>query len=92
MLQQNTNQQQMPPLSEKDLSFIKDMMSWELVAAKKCFQYAHQTMEPECRQGMMMAAKVHEQNVQNLMQHLSQHVSQTVQASVSGAQPVTTHV
>ncbi len=80
---------QMPPLTEKDLAFAKDHFSWELMAAKKAYQYAHQTLEPECRQLMFQVAQTHEQNCQQIMQHLQQHVQQTVQSTVSGGQPVT---
>jgi hypothetical protein len=88
------SQQQMTPLTEKDLLYMKDMMSWELVAAKKAYQYAHQTMEPESKQLMFQIAQKHQQNVDRVLQHLGQHVTQTVQASVTvaGAQPTTTHM
>lgn len=87
-------QQQMTPLTEKDLAYMKDIMSWELVSAKKAYQYAHQTMEPECKQQMFQIAQKHQQNVERVLQHLGEHVTQSVQASVStsGAQPVTTHM
>lgn len=81
------SQQQMPPLSEKDLAYLKDHMSWELVAAKKAHQYAHQTQEPECRQVMFQIAQQHQQNVERLVQHLEQHVSQTLQSTMG--QPAT---
>lgn len=77
----------MPPLSEKDLSYIKDHLNWELVAAKKTFQYAHQTVEKESRELLFHAAQQHQQNIERLMQHLSEHVSQTLQASVAGNHP-----
>lgn len=83
---------QMPPLSEKDLAYMKDHLSWELIAAKKAYQYAHQTLEPESRQLMFQAAQQHQTNCQQIMQHLQQHVEQTVQNSVSGGQPVTTTI
>lgn len=92
------SQQQMTPLSEKDLAYLKDHMSWELVAAKKAFQYAHQTMEPECKQLMLQVAKTHQQNLERCLQHLGEHVTQSVNVSVTGtqtmpgAQPVTTHM
>lgn len=86
--------QSMTPLTEKDLAYVKDHMSWELVACKKAYQYAHQTLEPECRQLMFQVAETHQRNWEQLVQHLSEHVSQTVQANMSttGAQPITTHM
>lgn len=83
---------QMLPLTEKDLSYVKDLAAWELVAAKKAYQYAHQTLEPECRQVMFEVGRQHQLNVENLMHHLHQHVNVAVQASVSGVQTTTTHM
>jgi len=82
---------QMPPLTEKDLSYMKDLATWELVAGKKAYQYAHQTLEPECRQIMFDVARQHQQNVASLMNHLQEHVTVAVQSSISGVQ-ATTHV
>lgn len=86
-----TNNQQMTPLTEKDLAYLKDTMSWELVACKKAYQYAHQTLEPECRQLMFQIAEHHQRNYERVLQHMSEHVSQSVQAAVTGAQPMSTH-
>lgn len=83
---------EMTPLTEKDLSFAKDHFSWELMAAKKAYQYAHQTLEPECRQLMLQVAQVHQSNCEQIQKHLQQHVKQTVQNTVSGAQPVSSTI
>jgi hypothetical protein len=91
--EQTVNQnEQMTPLSEKDLAYIKDHMSWELLACKKAYQYAHQTLEPECRQLMFQVAETHQRNFERVLQHLGQHVQQSVQCAVSGAQPMTTQL
>jgi hypothetical protein len=91
----STNQEQMTPLSEKDLAYMKDHMSWELLACKKAYQYAHQTLEPECRQVATQVAETHQRNFERIVQHLGQHVQQSVQATVAntaGAQPPITHM
>ncbi|HWI62214.1 MAG TPA: hypothetical protein VNT75_10285 [Symbiobacteriaceae bacterium] len=80
--------EQMTPLSEKDLSYIRDAIAWELVAAKKAYQYACQTLEPECRELMNQVGQQHQKNLESIVQHLGQHVQQTVQCAVSGAQPM----
>lgn len=82
----------MLPLTEKDLALLRDQMSWELVATKKAFQYAHQTMEPECRQLMFQVAEQHQRNLERLLGHLGEHVNRTIQANVPGAQPMNTHM
>lgn len=78
----------MLPLTEKDLAYLHDQMSWELVATKKAYQYAHQTMEPDCRQLMFQIAEQHQRNLERLLGHLQEHVDRTVQANVPGAQPM----
>lgn len=85
-------QSDMTPLSEKDLAYMKDHMSWELVACKKAYQYAHQTLEPECRQLAFQIAEQHQRNLERILNHLGQHVNLSVQATVAGAQPMTTHM
>ncbi|HEY8347940.1 MAG TPA: hypothetical protein VIL07_11840 [Symbiobacteriaceae bacterium] len=60
------------PLSEKELFYIRDQMSWELVAAKKAYQYAHQTSDPECRNLMFTVAEQHQRNLERVMQYLQQ--------------------
>lgn len=84
--------EQMTPLTEKDLSYMKDAIAWEIVACKKAYQYAHQTLEPECRQLMFQVAEQHQKNLEAIVQHLGEHVQQSVQCAVSGAQPMTTHM
>lgn len=78
----------MLPLTEKDLAYLHDQMSWELVATKKAYQYAHQTMEPDCKQLMFQIAEQHQRNLERLLGHLQEHVDRTVQANVPGAQPM----
>ncbi|HYF76267.1 MAG TPA: hypothetical protein VD973_03995 [Symbiobacteriaceae bacterium] len=83
--------QQMTPLTEKDLSYMKDAIYWETIACKKAYQYAHQTLEPDCRQLMFQVAEQHQKNMEAIVQHMGMHVQQSVQSAVSGAQPMTTH-
>lgn len=83
--------EQMTPLTEKDLSYMKDAIYWEMLACKKAYQYAHQTLEPECRQVMFQVAEQHQKNYEAIVQHLGEHVQQSVQCAVGGAQPMTTH-
>lgn len=87
----NQQSEQMTPLTEKDLAYMKDAIAWELLACKKAHQYAHQTLEPECRQLMTQIAQQHQRNLESIVQHLGEHVQQSVQCAVSGAQPITTH-
>lgn len=36
----------MQNLSTKEVNYIKDLLSWELLTSKKCFQYANQETNP----------------------------------------------
>lgn len=71
-MQQQTD---MLPLTEKDLAYMHDMMSWELIATKKAYQYAQQTMEPDCRNLMFQVAEQHQRNLERILAHLEQHVA-----------------
>ncbi|WP_197525183.1 hypothetical protein [Symbiobacterium thermophilum] len=75
----------MMPLTEKDLSYLKDMMSWELLAAKKAYHYANETQDAECRQAMFQIAEQHQRNLERLLTHLHEHVNQPTTIAVSGA-------
>lgn len=75
----------MLPLTQKDLAYLKDQMSWELLATKKAFQYAHQTMEPECQKLMHQIGEKHQRNLERLLSHLQQHVDQLIQANLGAA-------
>jgi hypothetical protein len=87
---------QMTPLTEKDLSYMKDQMSWELVATKKAFQYAHQTQDADCQQLMLQVAQKHQTNMERLLQHLGEHVQLSAETAAhtpqTGAQPTTPHL
>ncbi|MEW8978635.1 MAG: hypothetical protein AB2385_09540 [Symbiobacterium sp.] len=80
----------MTPLTDKDLAYLRDAMSWELLACKKAFHYANETQDPECKQAMFQIAQQHQQNLERLLTHLSQHVDQATQITVSGADAPTT--
>lgn len=73
----------MIPLSEKDLSFAKDAISWELIAAKKAYQYSHQSVDAECRQLCEQAAKQHQKNIEQIVQHIGQHANQMLQSQMN---------
>lgn len=76
----------MLPLTQKDLAYLHDQMSWELLATKKAYQYAHQTMEPECAKLMHQIGEKHQRNLERLLGHLQQHVDQLIQANLGAAQ------
>lgn len=63
-------------LSVKELDYIKDFLSWELLMAKKCSEYAGKEVDPNFKGVFNNAGQVHQQNYQNLLSYLQQQSSQ----------------
>jgi hypothetical protein len=61
-----------PNLSVKELSYIKDFLSWELLIAKKCNQYATQEVDPVFKGVFNNVGQIHQQNYLNLLTYLQQ--------------------
>ncbi|MCX7923474.1 MAG: hypothetical protein N3B21_15915 [Clostridia bacterium] len=59
-------------VSTKELNYINDLLSWELLAAKKCNQYAYQENNSGYEQIFFDASRVHQQNYINLLSYLNQ--------------------
>ncbi|MDP4181368.1 MAG: hypothetical protein Q8942_09775 [Bacillota bacterium] len=55
-------------LSTKELGYINDMLSWELLSCKKCFQYANQETNPVYRQAFFDTSKMLQQNYTHLLE------------------------
>jgi len=63
-------------LSVKELNYVKDFLSWELLLAKKCSEYAKQEVDPNFKGIFDHAGQVHQQNYLNLLSYLEQQSSQ----------------
>lgn len=84
--QQNQNQQQTmqqplmmePPkvITTKDLLYLKDHMSWQLDAMKKCFHFAQECTVPEIKQALNKAGKMHQRHYQMLLKHCQNNNTQ----------------
>ncbi|MEM1503759.1 ferritin-like domain-containing protein [Domibacillus sp. 8LH] len=61
-----------PPraLSTKDLLYLKDALSWELLALKKFHFFAQQVSNSEIKQALEKAGKMHQDHFQKLLAHL----------------------
>ncbi|CAH0121618.1 hypothetical protein PAE9249_04150 [Paenibacillus sp. CECT 9249] len=72
--QSGQNQPQMTPnrnqLSEKELLYLKDFLSWELLAMKKCNDNANRCTDPQMKTLMMQAGQKHQQHYDTLLAHL----------------------
>ncbi|CAM3598118.1 hypothetical protein [Marinicrinis lubricantis] len=78
MPQSQTQQQQQqaiiptPPqvITTKDCLYLKDQLSWELIAMKKCRHFANECSDPEIKQAIDQAGQMHERHYQLLLKHL----------------------
>lgn len=61
-----------PPraITTKDLLYIKDVLSWQLLAFKKFHFYAQQVTNPEIKQTLENMGKMHQNHFQRLLPHL----------------------
>jgi hypothetical protein len=62
----------MQNLSTKELNYINDLLSWELLSSKKCFQYGHQETNQAHQQVFFDTARLHQQNYVNLFNFVDQ--------------------
>lgn len=63
---------QTPPqvITVKDCQYLKDMLSWELVAMKKCSHFAKECTDPEARSIIDKAGQMHQRHYTMLLKHL----------------------
>lgn len=57
-------------LSDKELHYLKDYMSWELLAMKKCEHAAELTQDPEIQAKIREIGRSHLQHYDTLLKHL----------------------
>lgn len=72
----------MTNLSMKELNYVKDFLSWELLMAKKCSQYASQEVDPNFKGIFNHAGQLHEQNYLNLLDYLGQVTNSQSQGGI----------
>jgi hypothetical protein len=60
----------MKNIATKELNYVKDFLSWELLSAKLCHQYADQETNPNRKQLFQDAATTHQQNYMNLLNYM----------------------
>jgi hypothetical protein len=77
MQQQIQAQQQQPVLMQppnvittKDFLYLKDQLSWELLAMKKCHHFAQECMDAEIKQSLEQAGQMHQRHYELLLKHL----------------------
>jgi spore cortex formation protein SpoVR/YcgB (stage V sporulation) len=62
----------MANLSTKELNYIKDFLSWELLNTKKYYNFSQQPDVQSRKQLFVDTAKAHEQNYHSILNYLSQ--------------------
>jgi hypothetical protein len=63
---------QVPPqvITTKDYLYLKDQLSWELLAMKKCRHFAQECSDPEIGQAIDRAGQMHQRHYNLLLKHL----------------------
>lgn len=61
-----------PPqvITTKDHLYLKDQLSWELIAMKKCRHFAQECTHAEIRQAIDKAGQMHQRHYTLLLKHL----------------------
>ena len=72
-----------PPavITTKDLMYLRDMMSWQLLAAKKCSHFAKECTDPAVRQAIDKVGQMHLRHYGMLLKHC-QHDNNQAMANV----------
>jgi hypothetical protein len=63
----------MNPVSTKELNYIKDFLSWELLMAKKCKEYANLETDPQDQNIFNSIGSQHLINYTDLLNYLQRH-------------------
>jgi len=72
-MQQQTNTNMISDrnvLTDKELHYIKDYLSWELLAMKKCHHSAQLCQDPQIKIQINEIGKTHMNNYNTLLNHL----------------------
>ncbi len=57
-------------ISSKDLSYLTDEMSWELLAMKKCYHFANECQDPSVSQLINQVGQMHQKHYEMLLNYL----------------------
>lgn len=71
MVQQPTPKQPSPgQISTKDLAYLQDQLSWELLAIKKYHEYSNQCQDTDVKNALRQNGQKHRQAFDSLLQCL----------------------
>ncbi|MCF8012067.1 MAG: hypothetical protein K9L17_03750 [Clostridiales bacterium] len=62
-----------PPsvVSTKDSFYLRDTMSWELLAMKKCNQFAQECMDSQLQHAINTVGQLHQKHYEMLLRHVT---------------------
>ncbi len=80
MPNQQGNRMKEPPnyITTKDLAYLKDAMSWELIAMKKCNKFAQEASSEKIKTALDQAGQMHQQHYQTLLKHVDNNKAMKV--------------
>ncbi|MFW6287422.1 MAG: hypothetical protein ACOC2J_01565 [bacterium] len=69
-----------PPacITTKDLAYLRDALSWELLAMKKCYHYAQHCQNEKIRKTINTAGQIHQRHYRMLLVHLNQSTKEYI--------------
>lgn len=69
-----------PPevITDKDLNYLTDAMSWTLLAMKKCAHFAQECEDQQVQQAIDEAGRMHQRHYNMLLQHCKHQNSQVM--------------
>lgn len=57
-------------ISSKDLNYLTDELSWELLAMKKCHHFAQECQDPQIAQTIERIGQMHQRHYETLLAQL----------------------
>jgi hypothetical protein len=69
-------QGQYSQLSTKDFLYLNDALSWELLAAKKCYHFANECQDQQIASLIHQVGQMHERHYNTLLQYIDPQVVQ----------------
>lgn len=58
-------------LSTKEVNYLKDHLSWELMGAKRCASYAKETVDPALAKLHDAISRTHQENFVDLLNYVN---------------------
>jgi hypothetical protein len=75
---ESATKMEQPPnvITTKDLSYLKDALSWELLAMKKCHHFASHCTDQEIQNQLNGVGQMHQKHYDRLLQYVQSNPNQ----------------